>query len=82
MPTITRIGSFRVVIYTNDHRPAHVHVMGTGREAVFLLNCPDGPIECRENFGFSQVEANRLTEPLMQCREFLCAAWRRTHGDF
>lgn len=27
----------RVAIYPNDHRPAHVHVIGDG-EAVFVLN--------------------------------------------
>jgi hypothetical protein len=43
MPTVLRIGGLRVAIYPNDHRPAHVHVVGDG-EAVFLLNRPDGPI--------------------------------------
>ncbi|WHZ20694.1 MAG: hypothetical protein OJF55_002843 [Rhodanobacteraceae bacterium] len=28
MPTILRLGGLRVVIYPNDHRPAHVHVIG------------------------------------------------------
>lgn len=28
MPTVARIGSLRVMIYPNDHRPAHVHVIG------------------------------------------------------
>lgn len=28
MPTVWRIGTHRVVIYPNDHRPAHVHVVG------------------------------------------------------
>ena len=27
MPTILRDGALRVVLYPNDHRPAHVHVM-------------------------------------------------------
>ena len=31
MVTVTRIGGLRVVIYSNDHRPAHVHVCLTGR---------------------------------------------------
>ncbi|WP_199271807.1 DUF4160 domain-containing protein [Pseudoduganella flava] len=38
----------RVVIYPNDHRPAHVHVIGPGCEAVFDLHCPEGPPELRE----------------------------------
>jgi hypothetical protein len=36
------IGKWRVAIYPNDHRPAHVHVIGGGGEAVFILNCPGG----------------------------------------
>jgi len=42
MPTILRFNGLRVVVYPNDHRPAHVHVIGAGCEAVFNLNCPDG----------------------------------------
>ncbi len=45
----------RVVIYPNDHRPVHVHVIGGGREAVFDLHCPEGPPEIRENYGFSRA---------------------------
>lgn len=47
MPTVLRIHGFRVVIYPNDHRPAHVHLVGAGKEAVFHLHCPDGPPELR-----------------------------------
>jgi hypothetical protein len=42
----------RVVICPNDHRPAHVHVIGRGCEAVFNMNCGTGPTELRENYGF------------------------------
>jgi hypothetical protein len=38
VPTVLRIGGLRVVIWPNDHRPAHVHVKGAGGEAVFNLN--------------------------------------------
>src|SRR5437868_3887052 len=38
MPTVHRFDGLRVVIYPNDHRPAHVHVIGAGGEAVFFLN--------------------------------------------
>lgn len=43
------------MIYPNDHRPAHVHVIGKGCEAVFRLQCPLGPVELRENYRFSRV---------------------------
>lgn len=48
MPTVLRIDGLRVVIYPNDHRPAHVHVIGRRCEALFFLRCPDGPPELRE----------------------------------
>jgi hypothetical protein len=43
MPTIKRIDGLRVMIYSNDHPPPHVHVIGADREAVFELHCPAGP---------------------------------------
>jgi hypothetical protein len=42
----------RVAVYPNDHRPAHVHLIGHGHEAVFTLNDPAGSVAIRENYGF------------------------------
>lgn len=50
MPTIATV-SHRGVIYTADHRPAHVHVIGAGFEIVFNLNCPNGPLDVRNIVG-------------------------------
>jgi hypothetical protein len=49
MPVVYRFGGVRVVIYPNDHRPAHVHVKTSESEAVFVLHCPDGPPTLRES---------------------------------
>lgn len=80
MPTVLTIFGLRVVIYPNDHRPAHVHVLGNGCEAVFNLHCPDGPPELRENYGFSQKELGRIGGELGNHLTLLCEAWRRIHG--
>jgi hypothetical protein len=80
MPTIKRIGSLRVVIYPNDHRPAHVHVIGGGCEAVFHLHCPTGPIELRENFGFGLRELGSIRAALIADLAYLCDQWRVQHG--
>ena len=53
MPVVYRLGGLRVMIWPNDHRPAHVHVKGAQGEAVFYLNCPDGPPELRDSNGFN-----------------------------
>ena len=81
MPTVLRIGSLRVVIYPNDHRPAHVHVIGNG-EAVFILHCPNGPPELRENWGFSQAEVTRIKTALTVDLTALCNGWRTIHDRY
>jgi hypothetical protein len=80
MPAVLRFDGLRVVIYPNDHRPAHVHVIGRGCEAVFNLNCAAGPAELRENYGFSSREISSIQTVLMEQREKLCRAWEEIHG--
>jgi len=80
MPTVLRDAGLRVVIYPNDHRPAHVHVIGGGSEAVFHLNCLSGPAEVRENYGFSKPQIKRIKKVLTINLQALCAKWREIHG--
>jgi hypothetical protein len=82
MPTVLRIDGLRVVIYPNDHRPAHVHVIGQGGEAVFILHCPDGPPELRERYGFNRPEVGRIKAALVAELAALCIAWRKIHDYF
>jgi hypothetical protein len=70
----------RVAIYANDHRPAHVHVIGSDGEAVFQLNCPLGPAELRENFRFSRRKMRQISRSLAEHLEELCGAWEEIHG--
>lgn len=81
MPTIDRVDGLRVVIYPNDHRPAHVHVIGNGCEAVFNLHCPEGPPQLRENYGFSLPEVSRIQSALAIRLAHLCAQWSMIHGN-
>ena len=81
MPTVLVIFGLRVVIYPNDHRPAHVHVIGNGNEAVFNLNCPKGPPELRENYGFSGKELGKISDALVANLVDLCEYWRQIHGS-
>jgi len=82
MPTILKLYGCRVVIYTNDHRPAHVHVIGNGCEAVFRLNCPDGPPELRENYAFSAKDLSRISAGLAAELLALCTQWRMLHDYY
>jgi len=81
MPTALRIDGLRVVLYPNDHRPPHVHVLGAGTEAVFILNCPAGPPTLRGNFGFTTGELNRIASALAGSLTALCVEWEHIHDD-
>jgi hypothetical protein len=78
MSTVDRIGGRRVVIYSNDHRPGHVHVIGSC-EAVFNLNCPEGPPELRENSRCPASELSKIKTALAERIAHLCAEWSRIH---
>ena len=69
-------------MFPNDHRPAHVHVVGAACEAVFILRCPDGPPELRENYGFRQSDLGGIGDALAQALAELCAQWTKIHADF
>jgi hypothetical protein len=80
MPTVLRLGGSRVVVYPNDHRPAHVHVIASGQEAVFELNCSTGLVILRENYGFAERETRAIQTELQRHWAVLCGAWERIHG--
>jgi len=75
-----RLDGLRVVVYPNDHRPAHVHLIGRGCEAVFSLNCPAGPVELRENYGFPSRKVSHVLDVLTANLKDLCRAWEYIHG--
>jgi hypothetical protein len=74
------IGSLRVVVYPNDHRPAHVHVIGQDNEAVFEFNAPSGPVTLRENYGFNRRDLARIARELTAHLKELIDAWEEIHG--
>ena len=82
MGVVFRFGGFRIVIWPNDHRPAHVHVMASGAEAVFKLNCVAGPPKLRESFGFKLHEVNEIRKLIAENLEFLCMRWSEAHGAY
>ena len=81
MPTVLRFDRLRVVVYPNDHRPAHVHVIGGGCEAVFHLLCAHGSVELLENFGFSRSDIKPIRMALTENLFALCSAWEEIHGS-
>lgn len=43
MVTIHRAHGLRIVIFTDDHEPAHVHVFGNGHAKINLIGPDSGP---------------------------------------
>ena len=80
MPTVLGFEGLRVAIYPNDHRPAHIHAVGRGCEGVFHLNCPAGPADLWENYGFSRREIRNILGVLTNHLDELCRAWEQIHG--
>jgi Domain of unknown function (DUF4160) len=81
MPTVWKFRGFRVAIYPNDHRPAHVHVIGADCEAIFNLHSPHGPVELRETYGCLPAILRRIRHELTDHLTELCKAWERIHGS-
>ena len=82
MPSVPRIGGLRVVIFPNDHRPAHVHVKGADGEAVFILHCPNGPPTLRESYGFKLADLSEIKNKMNSALTALCAEWSALHGSY
>jgi len=80
MPTVMRRGRVRFAIYPSDHRPAHVHVIGPEGEAIFNLNCPNGPCELWENYGVKSRPLNDIERLTNKHIRELCRAWEGMHG--
>jgi hypothetical protein len=64
MPTLLRSGGLRLVIYPNDHPPAHVHVLGPGWAVVINLIGP---------------EVRRALQLIVAHHDVLIEAWKRIH---
>ncbi|MDS4029947.1 MAG: DUF4160 domain-containing protein [Candidatus Competibacter sp.] len=79
MPTVLRVDAYRVAIYTNDHRPAHVYVIGPQGRAIFELNGPKGPPTVRDS-RLPPTELTKIKAVLQQHLAELCKAWGKIHG--
>jgi hypothetical protein len=75
MPPVLRIDGWRVVIYPNDHAPAHVHVLGPGWVVVVNLI----GLHVREAIRADERTANEVLSQLAFYQDALLAEWKRFH---
>lgn len=82
MPTIDRFEGNRVFFYSNEHKPAHVHIVNGDGQAAILLNCPDGPATLRdEPYGISASDANKLCRDVSESVSTYCKKWNQYFGQ-
>ncbi|MFZ4536603.1 DUF4160 domain-containing protein [Propionivibrio sp.] len=69
------------MIYTHDHAPAHVHLVGPDGRAKIALNCPGGPVVLVEARGsIDEGTPRRALTQIEQALSTLCEDWRLIHG--
>ncbi len=72
---------FRVVVYSNDHPPPHVHAIGPDGDVRFRLNCPDGPVELWDYEGsWTLALVRELGEEIAARLSECCETWSAIHG--
>lgn len=79
MVTVYRESGFRIVIYLEDHEPAHVHVIGNGEAKINLLSARGDP-ELVWNQGLPFGDMRRIMRIVREQQEFLLAKWNAIHG--
>lgn len=80
MPTVLREAGFDFRIYTDDHPPAHVHVVKAGEEAVISLGSETMRPWVRENFGMNRKDLRSAFFMVNERQTFFLQEWRRFHG--
>jgi hypothetical protein len=77
--TVLRAHGLRVVIFANDHRPAHVHVFGDGEAKINLLGAAGRPELMRAD-GMGRGEVRRAVRLAHEHQAMLLACWEELHG--
>jgi hypothetical protein len=80
MPNVLTENGFEVMIYPNDHRPAHVHVYKSGL-AIITLNNRRTPPTLREVYGMSRQDARAALALVTTHKKQLVKEWQRHHGS-
>lgn len=77
MVTVHREDGLRFVIYTDDHEPAHVHVVGDGTAKIDIAG--GVPVLVRAN-GMKGGDLRRAMRIAGEQRDTFLARWSELHG--
>jgi hypothetical protein len=76
---IHRAHGYRFVIYTLDHEPAHVHLVGAGLAKINLQG-PSGKPALVSSVGIKRPDMRRLFAQVVERRDEFLKAWNMIHG--
>jgi hypothetical protein len=79
MVTVLRAQGLRVVIFVNDHLPAHVHVFGDGEAKINLLGANGAPALVWAD-GMSRGDIRRAMRLALEQQTLLLERWEEIHG--
>jgi hypothetical protein len=79
MVTVYRANGLSVVIFVDDHEPAHVHVFGDGQVKINLTGAGGGP-ELIWAYGMKRRDIRRAMKIVAEQRDHLLMRWREIHG--
>lgn len=79
MVTLHREGGLRFVIFTDDHEPAHVHVVGSGSAKINLAG-RDGLPELVRNGGLKAGDLRKAMRIIGERQAAMLERWKAIHG--
>jgi Domain of unknown function (DUF4160) len=79
MPNVLTENGFDVMIYPDDHRPAHVHIYKSGVVVISLNNRRTLP-SVREVIGMSRKEVRDALLLVIEHKKLLVKEWRKIHA--
>ena len=78
MVTVHRAYGLRIVIFVDDHEPAHVHVFGDGEAKVNLAGSAGAP-ELIFDTGMTRAEIRRAVSVVKEQQVYLLRRWSEIH---
>ena len=79
MVTVHRAYGLRIVIFVDDHEPAHVHVFGDGEAKIYLAGGESEP-ELIYAIGMTRADIRRAMSILKEQQTDLLKRWSEIHG--
>ena len=79
MVTVHRAHGLRIVIFVDDHEPAHVHVFGDGEAKINLAGSVGDP-ELIYAIGMTRAEVRRAMGVVKAQQADLLKRWSEIHG--